>query len=262
MRIPNYLRLSPSGIWHFRQRIPSCLARQTGKAEVTKSLGTRDLLIAQCRALSFVRGYAQAHTIRGLSVIAKDGIPTVSEIARAIALRYRVTRHPDGTVEIEASGRVDHEFAMDALERIGPLSKEPYFEEFMRASRAAESSPAPPSDGLESKIPAIQIGKAVTLWLAEIKSSSKPKTLSIKATAVEGFAKHYGERNSLKDVGRIDVGAWVQALRAGGLETPTIVNKCSYLRGFFDWTKARGYYPSFTKGENPAAGQIIFGIQG
>ncbi len=102
------------------------------------------------------------------------------------------------------------------------------------------------------------IGKVVTQWLADIKSGTKPKTFSIKTTAVENFARHYGEKNPLKDAGRIDVGNWVQSLRASGLQTPTIVNKCSYLRGFFDWAKARGYYPSFAKDDNPAAGQVVF----
>ncbi|KRE89663.1 hypothetical protein ASG87_04930 [Frateuria sp. Soil773] len=101
----------------------------------------------------------------------------------------------------------------------------------------------------------------MTQWLAEIKSSTRPKTFKIKATAVEGFARHYGEKSSLKDAGRIDVGNWVQALRAGGLQTPTIVNKCSYLRGFFDWAKARGYYPPFAKDENPASGQVVYGTR-
>ena len=35
----------------------------------------------------------------------------------------------------------------------------------------------------------------------------------------------------------------------------------SYLRGFFDWAKARGYYPPFAKDDNPAAEQIVFGTR-
>lgn len=258
MRIPNYLRLAPSGVWHFRQRLPSRQARETGKTELTKSLGTRDLLTAQKRALAIVQAYAQTLTFRGLSV-AKDGIPTVSEIAQGkTPERYKVIRHPDGTVEIEANGKADHAFAMDALERIGPLDQEPYYRELMQAAESQRvlSTPDP-----ASKIPAVPIGKLVSQWLAEIKPSTKTKTFKIKTTAVEGFAKHYGEKNPLKDAGRIDVGAWVMALRASKLETPTIVNKLSYLRGFFDWAKARGYYPPFSRDENPAAGQVIYGMR-
>ncbi|MDO1530289.1 hypothetical protein QMK61_15735, partial [Fulvimonas sp. R45] len=188
-----------------------------------------------------------------------DGVPSVEEIARAIALGYKVIRHPDGTVEIEANGKSDHQFAMDAVDRIGRLDQEPYYQEFMQAARAAASSAPTPDPA--SKIPVIQIAKAVSSWLAEIKSSTRPKTFEIKTTAVEGFARHYGEKSSLKDAGRVDVGNWVQALRAGGLQTPTIVNKCGYLRGFFDWAKARGYYPAFAKDDNPAAGQVVYGTR-
>lgn len=260
MRIPNYLRLAPSGVWHFRQRLPSHQASKTGKTEVTRSLHTRDLLTAQKRALDLVQAYAQTFTVRGLSVVAKDSVPTVSEILRAKRLEdYKLIRHPDGTVELEVSGEADHTLAMDALERIGPLHQEPYYQDFMRAAQVA--SLAASSTLSTSNIPSIAIGKAVVQWLAEIKSSTKTKTFKIKTTAVEGFARHYGERNPLKDAQRIDVGNWVMALRSSKLETPTIVNKCSYLRGFFDWAKARGYYPAFAKDENPAAGQVIYGMR-
>lgn len=262
MRIPNYLRLAPSGVWHFRQRLPSHHARKTGRTEVTRSLHTRDLLTAQKRALGLVERYAQTLTFRGLSVVAKDSVPTISEIRRAKRLEdYKLIRRPDGTVELEVSGEKDHALAMDALERIGPLHEEPYYQEFMRAADAAEAQRPLSTSDPASKIPDIAIGKAVSQWLTEIKSSTKVKTHKIKTTAVEGFAKHYGEKNPLKDAQRIDVGNWVMALRSSKLETPTIVNKLSYLRGFFDWAKARGYYPAFAKDENPAAGQVVYGMR-
>jgi hypothetical protein len=235
MRIPNYLHLAPSGVWHFRQRLPIHVVRTTGRKEVKQSLRTRDLFTAQRRALDLVQAYAQAFTkidgelirlmaclryvnsnprTRGLSV-AKDGIPTVDEIAKAIAMGYRVIVRPDGTVEIEANGKEDHELLMDAVEHIGPLNKEPYYLEYIKAEaqrlvdQAQASSAKALANPSTSSIPSIAIGKAVTQWLAEIKSSTKTKTFKIKTTAVEGFAKHYGEKNALKDAQRIDVGNWV-----------------------------------------------------
>ena len=93
MRISNYLRLAPSGIWHFRQRLSSHQACKTGKHEVTRSLRTRDLLTAQQRALNLAQAYAQTFTqVGGLRVsVAMDGVPSVEEIARAIALGYKVS---------------------------------------------------------------------------------------------------------------------------------------------------------------------------
>ena len=111
--------------------------------------------------------------------VARDGIPSVDDIAKAIALGYKVIRHPDGTVEIEANGKADHGFAMDAVDRIGRLDQEPYYQELMRSAQAGRASPDP-----ASKIPVIQIGKAVSQWLAEIKSSTRPKIFKIKTTAV------------------------------------------------------------------------------
>lgn len=172
-----------------------------------------------------------------------DGVPSVDDIARAIALGYEVICHPDGRVAIEANGKADHGFAMDAVDRIGRLDQEPYYQEFMQAARAAASSASSPDPA--SKISVIQIGKAVTQSLAEIKSSTRPKSFKIKTTAVEGFGKRYGEKSSLKDAQRIDAGNWVMALGASKIETSTIVNKINFIRGFFDWANARGYYPPF-----------------
>jgi len=162
-----------------------------------------------------------------------DGIPTVGGIAQAIALGYRVIVKPDGTVEIEANGKESHRFVMEAVDRIGPLNQERFHQEAIRVeaqriidqarASSAKTTASPPAP----IIPSIQIGKAVMAWLAEIKSSTK--TYQIKTTAVDGFAVHYGEKNPLGEVGRIDVGNWVQALREAGLQAPTAVNKLSYL---------------------------------
>ena len=65
--------------------------------------------------------------------VARDGAPSVEEIAKAIALGYRVVVKPDGSIEIEANGKEDHGFAMSAVDRIGVLAKEPYYQEYIRA---------------------------------------------------------------------------------------------------------------------------------
>jgi hypothetical protein len=92
----------------------------------------------------------------------------------------------------------------------------------------------------------VPIRKVVARWLTDIKSSTLTKTLKIKAAAVEGFARQHGEKRPLTEAGRLEVGRWIAALQAKGLVTPTIVNKVVYLKGFFDWSKARVYYPDFS----------------
>lgn len=277
MRLPHYLHRAPTGIWHFRQRVPTDLVAVLGKQFLKRSLRTRDVRMAQRLALALADRYAQLiEQARGMHV-SKVGkpTPTVDDIVRSKKTGYRLIRRPDGSIEIEAEGEADHALAMNAVERIGPLFAEPSVQRMMQEAAQATlpASPALPASvslPLESaelstksvaiapSIPVLPVGKAVTQWLAGIKSSTLKKTLSIKAAAVESFARHYGEKKPLSEAGRIDVGQWVEALRASGLQTPTIVNKLSYLRGFFDWAKARGFYPPFAKDDNPAAGQVIF----
>lgn len=79
------------------------------------------------------------------------------------------------------------------------------------------------------------IGAAADQWLKSIASDTSQKTLTIKSAAVMEFAQHVGSKKMVHEVAREDVHAWVEALRASGLQTPTLVNKTSYLRGFFEW---------------------------
>lgn len=253
MRLPNYLQLAPSGVWHFRQKVPADISHIFKKRFFKRSLRTRDVLVARRLALAFADQYARLiEQARGMHVSGK-GQPSVESILRSRIDEYKLIRRTDGSLEMEADGDEDHARLMNAVERIGNMAMEPSIQQAIRdtAARAREEAAKP-------KVPVLPIGKVVTQWLADIRSSTLPKTLSIKAAAVEGFARHYGEKKPLHEAGRLDVGRWVEALRASGLSTPTIVNKCGYLRGFFDWVKARGYYPPFSKDDNPAAGQILF----
>ena len=40
MRIPHFLTRAPSGVWHFRQRVPADIAPKMGCAAIKRSLGT------------------------------------------------------------------------------------------------------------------------------------------------------------------------------------------------------------------------------
>jgi hypothetical protein len=51
MRIPHYLQLAPSGVWHYRQRIPARLIPLVGRSIIKKSLLTRELGVARNFAL-------------------------------------------------------------------------------------------------------------------------------------------------------------------------------------------------------------------
>lgn len=248
MRLPNYLFLAPSGVWHYRQRIPGAIARRMGRTFIKRSLATCDPKTAQLRALTLSTRYAQIFE----AVRAMPDKTDVQKLIRSAKQGKDFTLEvgPDGfkltTDGSEGDNEAGQKALTSALERIGDMR-------FMSPPYLGEPAPKAPAG------PSVGIGKAVALWLAEIKTTTKTKTLSIKATAVDGFAKHYGEQSPLADVGRLDVGKWVQALRASNLATPTLVNKLSYLRGFLTWAKARGYIPAFPDGENPAIGQVVYG---
>jgi integrase len=171
---------------------------------------------------------------------------------------YTLIMRPDGTVEIKVEGRGKGNRPTNGIDRIGALMVESYVQKLVAEAVARlvtqPATKTEPASGVQVK----PIGKVVARWLADIGSSTLPKTLKIKAAAVEGFARHHGEKQPLTRAGRLEVGRWIESLRASGLATPTIVNKVGYLKGFFDWSRARGYYPDFSKDDNPAAGQILF----
>jgi integrase len=157
-----------------------------------------------------------------------------------------------GNVRIEANGPEDHARAMEAVREMAALmAQQP--PALVPPPVVLPVGPTPPAHRLSRPI-----GKAAEQWLRSIRADTLKKTLTIKAAAVEGFAKHFGATRMLHEVAREDMHAWVEALRLSGLQTPTLVNKCSYLRGFFDWAAQAGYYPKFPKDENPAMGHVVF----
>jgi len=163
---------------------------------------------------------------------------------------YACEVRADGSSRIEANGPEDHALAMEARDRA-------------QALLASVPTPPPvPMIAAPVAVPAHRhvraAGKAVEQWLKSIQADTLKKTLSIKSAAVSGFAGHFGRTRPIHEATWDDVHAWVEALKVSGLQTPTLVNKCSYLRGFFDWAVQVGYYPKFPKEENPAMGHVVF----
>jgi hypothetical protein len=79
MRIPHYLYLAPSGVWHFRQRIPARRSGMQGCGVVRRSLRTNNLLTAQRRALDLLERYAQAFASGGGNMT-KDRSSSVEDV--------------------------------------------------------------------------------------------------------------------------------------------------------------------------------------
>lgn len=84
-----------------------------------------------------------------------------------------------------------------------------------------------------------------------------PKALVIKRLAITEFGKFFGMKRSVHDATRVEIGRWVSYLRAQHLATPTIVNKLSYLKGFLEWCKGKGFI-DFPRNDSPASGHVIY----
>ena len=80
MRLPHFLTLAPSGVFHFRLRVPPAHRSTLGR-EVRASLRTRDRHTAQVSALALAQRYAQLSTAQDM-----PNMPTREEIiAQALA---------------------------------------------------------------------------------------------------------------------------------------------------------------------------------
>lgn len=234
MKVPNYLHLAPSGVWFFRARVAGRI--------VKRSLHTRDRLTAQRQALALAwhtRGMPRKDETITLTGGVPDGEAAPPE--RSPFRHFEISRNASGDVlAFKTDGsEQDNKAGLAALDII----------ERARSRQSAE--PRMPGSALR-----LTIAQAAKKWEGTL-ADHKPKTRTIKIAAITSFANHVGKAKVLDDCGRVDVGNWVDALRAGGLATPTLVNKASYLAGFFKWAAARGYYSQHK--DNPARGQVAYG---
>jgi integrase len=250
MRLAHHLLRHPSGVWHFRLIVPLDLQPLIGRKVIKKSLNTRDPVLA--RIWAYVLGARYAETFiaaRGQGVRMGSDFEEYLKGLRSFEIRQGA----DGP-EVRTDGtQRDNRDALDALTLIRDM-------EALRAKRALREGG---SNGSVAPVPIVParprpIGMAVERWLKSIEADTLKKTFGIKTAAVMGFAQHVGVKKMLHEVQREDVHVWVEALRTSGLQTPTLINKTSYLRGFFTWAVAAGAYPKFPKDENPAAGHVIY----
>lgn len=192
---------------------------------------------------------------------------------------YGCEIRPDGSMRFEATDEADHERLIEAIREakkppawLTQASPAPHATqastpdmqslagvmETLGASLAQSLSTSAASAMPPAPARPRAIGKAADAWLKSIQADTLPKTLVIKTAAVMGFARHVGISKMLHEVQREDVSAWIETLRTSGLQTPTLINKASYVRGFFTWAVSAGAYAKFPKDENPAAGHVIY----
>lgn len=254
MRLAHHLLRHPSGVWHFRLIVPADLRALLGRRVVKKSLGTRDPVVARAWAYALGAQYAQAFAVaRGRGSRMGSDFENYLKGLKGFEIEQGPEPHQfkmrtNGTPE-------DNQAAKEALAQLRELVT-------LRRSSTWDTlppaaAPAPVAGPVVPNRPRA-IGLVADAWLKSIEADTLRKTMTIKTAAVMSFARHVGMKKMLHEVQREDVHAWVEALRASGLQTPTLVNKTSYLRGFFTWAVQAGHYPKFPKDENPAMGHVIF----
>ena len=242
MRIPHYLTRSPSGAYTFRLLVPRHLRDTLGRKVIKRSLHTNDLMTAQTSALSL---YSQCRRLFGGQGMSKTLEELLASAQRAKGTDWALERDPFGNIiKMQADGPEDHRRFMEALEAVGHLS----------TSNAPPVSVAPiPPKATVAKV--LTLGQAKELWLTAIEPATIPKTHTIKRTAITQFTAYVGADTKLPEIARPDVANFFQHLRNGNISTPTIVNKSSYLKHFFEWCSASGYYP---EGTSPTVGQVSY----
>lgn len=275
MRVPHYLTRTPAG-YSFRCRVPADLQACLGCKVIKRSLRTTCRRIAQGEAFllasRYARAFEQLRTRDGMSD-QDEWLPSLKELTEkmreALAEARAQTRSPargyrqvtgdlnllDLKLGIGAHGPFMETEPDDSPEVIALAMKK--VDAWIAASQPSSATATPAAPGVSAHITAKE---AQTRFLASIKPATKPKTYSIKKAAVEGFVEHYTKQDPKRLISgatRPDVADWVAFLRNAELSTPTIVNKLSYLRGFFAFLIGAGFYPP---GDNPAMGQAKYSI--
>ncbi|HDS1127581.1 TPA: tyrosine-type recombinase/integrase [Stenotrophomonas maltophilia] len=244
MRLPNYLVVSSTGVYHFRWKVPKRFQGPLGLKVVKRSLGTRDARVAHLQALVLASRYAVAAQ-------GGDMAKSVDELLRSAhkgRADFEVVAGPHGyTVKTDGSAQ-DNAAAVEAVRLLNA-----------NGVAAVGGAPLPPSQR-------IALEMAVEKWAKTLTSGAR-KTPGQKREAVNSFVawknstrKPSPARVALGDLSRTDCAEWVIYLK----QTPTertgkpladnyIETKTRWLSLFFDWAMAAGYYP---KGDNIARGHI------
>lgn len=215
MRIPHHLVRSPSGLWSFRQRVPTDLQDLVGRRLLKRTLRTNDLSEARLRALVLASRYAQAFSTlrdRRMDKLGKkEADELIARLTQAEGLKdltLHRTRAPDGTVS--ERWQIDTDEDLRLFQQAQRQSNDPLLD--------AVNSPLSPRDfaAARAKLTPITLADARDGWLASLQGSTLPKTLTIKKTAVEALVRFLGSKTKLQTVTRTDLARWYQHMRDEG----------------------------------------------
>ena len=267
MRLPRYLLLRPSG-YTFRLVIPKHLRRPfDGRSEIRRSLRTHDPRLAHAWSGALLLAYHAA-----IARVEKTGMAwrknDDDELAEALGLKggrkpkdWKVTHAASG-MSMEGPDTGDKAADMLAAQEaatflanlyggagpLGPPGQRP----------VSMTLPTPTPPGPPPGVKSFSTGAAVSAWLnAERQNFTTPtrrKTYGKLKSTGDAFAMLVKPGSRLYTLSRSDCGGFYDHLQAGGLSRKSAQSVQSYLKRFFTWATASGYYPEDKA--NPAAGHI------
>lgn len=207
MRLPSRLHASRHGVLYLRVIIPSVLRNAfNGRREFRYSLHTKDANEARSMAriinarIDYALMQLKGETMASVRKVRLDevGLNITSDLSN-----YKLKRHQDGSVEVEATDADDHKRAMEALAlSIAPITPS------ARAAPTAYHLPAPPNSvGLTETIanyaaleaPKIRrktayeyerMQRKFLQWMQEVRNRRDPPMHTITRDDIKAYLKH------------------------------------------------------------------------
>ena len=218
MRLSSYLTYRPSG-FAFRLIVPVDLRLKVGSRVIKRALRTHDRTLAQAFALVMAEQYAQAfRDLRGEKLMAKDGVPSISDILAGFGQGKSRTYEidvPNGI--LKSSDAADHARAMEALDRLEKL-------------RGLQPAP------VVSKVVApkgITLEKAIANY-ADIEAPGlKADTWDGRQRALKTFLVAVGAKTPVISITRQMAAEWSGKLIRDGASKRTAVNYVSNVAQLF-----------------------------
>lgn len=239
MRIPHYLRRTPSGRWQFVQRVPSDLVAVLGKKWLIQTLGTHDRATAQRRALEAAARYADAFAqARGRLMAGDDE----KALQAALAALYSNGKAKAKRLEIEGTTPSGHPFRIKtdgsaaenaaAKDMVATLFES---EAYRRAVNTINTpAPAAVTPPLEDQL---------TLFFATETEGKQARTMAARRRVADAFAdfKDVGRRRPVGEISKAHAVAWLDDLATTeDLSKPSRANYASHMRVIFSWMVDRG----------------------
>lgn len=262
MRLPTYLILRNGGFC-FRIIVPLRIREALGRKVIKHALNTRDARLAQVKALYLAIRYLKAFdAYEAGSDMTKTLEELLSGAQKAFgnggAREYTFKRGADGTVEMSADGPEDHARLMEAvaLQQRSTTALAP-----PQAVREELSVPVSDVVGIDKAgIKSITVAVAAEKYLQLVAHTFKDRVKTRKKieTAMADFVKFTKSRTLVHNIAKHDLANFTQSELNKGLSRSTVNSTLTWVRGFFKWAMASGYYPDIA---NPGSGHVTISVR-